>query len=389
MDMKALPFFVGFSILGAILLVVPISVSAQSGPCGCKDRDDLVNQLNKTNAALDAAEFYMKSAKPTDMTDEIPDWPAGNKQTWKEIIDGAISQASYDVDNPSAQGMIIKVDGSTCEPSITAGTKCLKSIADKSAPLHKAVCLRISRSGGGLEVVNYLRSLSDALRAEVRDILSRLQALPKSCGLDDWVGSIRYSFVRTDYHKNEKPGVVETIEDTLIIKGVIRLNGKYPLDYWKYPSSWEATGEYGENKESKGTRACKGGLATAKQDGNYKRNHIFKWNKNGEASEDTDVSIGEVQDGNNVPIEFRIPKIVMKTSGFSKDSETSSCPKPNGDFDGPPTPWDAEIQLDSQKIFFIGSYFPGNPEKISGSSILESGKTGTAIVTFNLYKLKP
>jgi len=96
-----------------------------------------------------------------------------------------------------------------------------------------------------------------------------------------------------------------------------------------------------------------------------------------------------VQEGNKVPIDFRIPKIVMKTSGYSKDSYVSNCPKPNGDFDGPPTPWDVEFPLDSQMINFVGSYFPGNPDKISGSATLESGKTGTVIVTYNLFKLKP
>lgn len=123
-------------------------------------------------------------------------------------------------------------------------------------------------------------------------------------------------------------------------------------------------------------------------DGKYESKHIFKWNKNGQISKDTDVSIGDVQESNKVPIDFRIPKIVLKTSGYSRDSYNTDCPKPNGDFDGPPTPWDTEFPLDSQMINFVGSYFPGNPDKISGSVTLESGKTGTVIVTYNLYKLK-
>jgi len=75
--------------------------------------------------------------------------------------------------------------------------------------------------------------------------------------------------------------------------------------------------------------------ATAKLDGRYETKHIFKWDENGQIAGNTDVSIGDLQEGNKVPIDFRIPKIVLKTSGYSKDSYISSCPKPNRDFDGP------------------------------------------------------
>lgn len=62
-------------------------------------------------------------------------------------------------------------------------------------------------------------------------------------------------------------------------------------------------------------------------DGKYESKHIFKWNKNGQISKDTDVSIGDVQESKKVPIDFRIPKIVMKTSGYSKDSYISKSPQ--------------------------------------------------------------
>lgn len=388
MNMKAVPFLIGFSLMSVVLLTSPLSVNAQAGPCACKDKADLINQLNKSSAALNAIQQYLKTTKPTDMTNEIPATPANNKLTWKEIINGAIYQAGLDVDDANAQAMIIKTDSSSCGVT-TAGTQCLKSIADKSSILHEVACLfeKNPKSGGVVDVPNYLRKVSDAYRAEVAEILNRLKALQKTCKLDDWIGTIQYSFVSRAFNKNEKPGVVETIEDTLTINGIIRLKGEYPLNYWKYPSSWEATGKYDEFKETKDTLPCKGGLATAKLDGKVQSKHIFKWDKTGESHEDTDVSIGDVQEGNQVPIDFRIPKIVLKTSGYSRDSYLTDCPKPNGDFDGPSVPWDVEIPLDSQRINFVGSYFPGSPEKISGSATLESGKTGTVIVTYNLYKL--
>lgn len=404
--MKARSFYIGFSsdsfkitslplkvfVLSIAFLIFPVAVNAQAGPCSCKDRSDLVNQLNRANAAMSTAQYFRQAMGEhlSRHISEILDGPNPENTTYKEMIDADISDDVNIVDDSKAGGVYIKTDGSTCEPTVSATSACLKSLGEKIAPAHKSLCER-RKSGmgnGRLTVDVYLGGLIDLYNAEIAAISNLLKSIQKTCAFDDWIGTIRYSLVQRNSSKNQKPGVTESVEDTLNIDGMIRLNGKYPLNYWKYPSSWEATGKYDENKESNGPRACKGGVRTAVLDGRYQTKHVFKWDKNGQTSEDTEVSIGEVQAGNKVPIEFRIPKIILKTSGHSNDSYTSTCPKPNGDFDGPAVPWNVEIPLDSQKVSFVGSYFPGNPEKISGSSTLESGKT-TVIVTYNLYKLKP
>jgi len=377
--------------LSSLVLLAAIAVAAQAGPCSCKDKADLINQLNRANAAYSSVKYLQLAMGDHNKrpVNELLDGENPGNLNYKDVIDQELSDDVNAVNDPKAGTILIKTDASTCEPTVSASTACLKSIAEKLAPRRKEFCIKQRDSfttGNPMRVSTYLDFLDQWYKTELAEIAARLSALQKSCRPTDWIGTIKYSFDSRNFNKNEKPGAVETIEDTLTIAGIIKLNGDYALEY---PSSWEAGGKYEENKESKGSRPCKGGLATAKLDGQYQTNHIFKWNKNGQISRNTDVSIGDVQEGNKVSIDFRIPKIVMKTSGSSKDSYVSNCPKPNGDFDGPPTPWDVEFPLDSQMINFVGSYFPGNPDKISGSATLESGKTGTVIVTYNLFKLKP
>lgn len=375
MNMKAASFLIGITIFGVIMLITPIPVNAQASPCKCEDKVDLIDQLNKASAAMKTISDLLQTMKSqNDLVAKIPADSNPKQMSWKEIIDGAVYQAGYSVSSLT--------EPTSCEFKVLASSACLKSLAAKIAVDRKAVLC----PSASLTVRDYLLRLSRIYKKDIAEIVARLSALQKSCRPTDWIGTIRYSFDQRNSNRNEKPGLVETIEDTLKIDGIIKLNGDHALEY---PSSWEAGGKYEENKESKGSRPCKGGLATAKLDGKYESKHIFKWDKNGQISRDTDVSIGDVQEGNKVTIDFRLPKIVMKTSGYSKDSYVSNCPKPNGDFDGPPTPWDVEFPLDSQMINFVGSYFPGNPDKISGSVTLESGKTGTVIVTYNLFKLKP
>ncbi len=393
MNMKAASFLIGITIFGVIMLITPIPVNAQASPCTCKDRADLINQLNRANAAYSVVKYlYFQRAMGDHLNrpvNELLDGENPGNLNYKDVIDGELSDDVNAVNDPKASTIVIKTDASTCEPTVSASTACLKSLAEKLAPRRKEFCIKQRdgfTSGRYMTVSDYLDFLERLYKDEIAEIVARLSALQKSCRPADWIGTIKYSFDQRNFNKNEKPGVVETIEDTLKIDGIIRLNGDHALEY---PSSWEATGKYDELKKSNGSLPCKGGLATAKLDGKYESKHIFKWDKNGQISRDTDVSIGDVQEGNKVTIDFRIPKIVLKTSGYSRDSYNTDCPKPNGNFDGPSTPWDVEFPLDSQMINFVGSYFPGNPDKISGSVTLESGKTGTVIVTYNLFKLKP
>lgn len=363
--------------------ITPAVLIAQPGsPCKCEDKADLLNQLQMANAALNKIQQYLKTVKPTEMVNDFASAPNPTGITKRVRVFDAIAEEMRSVEQKDAHAMIFIIDNETCKVTSAADTPCLKSLIDQTLLIKQELTCERGKNGS---LSDYLRGLSEVYNYEIAQILKRLSVLPKSCRPDNWFGTIRYSYFRKDYNKDEKPGIVHTIEDILTIDGIIRLDGFFA---YEYPSSWEAGGKYVENKESNGMRPCIGGLKPGKADTQYQTKFIFKWDKSGSKVKDTEVTIGEPDEGSKIPIGFRIPEITVKTSGYKKGSSTSGCPKPNGDFDGPPEPWDIEFPLDSQKINFIGSYFLGNPEKISGSETLESGKTGTVVVTYSLYKFK-
>ncbi len=57
MKIKAASFLIGITIFGVILLITPIPVNAQTGPCSCKDKADLINQLNRAKAAYSTVKY--------------------------------------------------------------------------------------------------------------------------------------------------------------------------------------------------------------------------------------------------------------------------------------------------------------------------------------------
>lgn len=369
--------FVKAAGLVVIFLVASVAISAQ-GPCACKDKADLINQLNRANAALNTVEFYLKTANPSDMTNEIPDWPADNKETWKEILNGAISQASLDVDNSNAQVMIIKTDSSTCEPTVTAGA-CLKSIADKSAPAHKEVCMleKNPRSGGGIAVEHYLRKMTEVYRAEIAEILKTLRALPKECKIFDWFGSITYIESTAENFVMDEGKT--TVENTMIRRGRILVNGD-PRPF----SSWEVTGKYSYVKTGSSYSYCTATDRRSDKRTPYETSWRQEWDKTGSQPANIEVSIGEPEE-NRVPVSFAVPPIKMANKGGTTDSRKDGCPKAS--FNNY-TPFNANIDLSASPVNSSAPYFKADPEKLSGSETKDI-PSGTITVTFNLYRFGP
>jgi hypothetical protein len=376
--MKASSFLIGFSTLTIVLLIAPVTLRAQggqSGPCSCADKADLIDQLNKASAAMNTISNLLQTlSSQNELVETIPTAGNPNKMSWKEIIDAVVYQSGYLVSDASTS--------KSCEFKALETTACMKSLSAKLAPYRKDLCTVFKFTVG-----QYLLKLSEIYRKDIAEILARLSAVEKKCRPTSWFGTIRYSFVQSDQSTtNRPPAETHTIEDSLKIDGIIRLDGDYALEY---PSNWESGGKYDENKISNGPRPCTGGLATAKMDGNYKTTYIFRLDKSAPPlSKNTEVAIGEPDQG-KIPIGFWRPKFTLNAVGFIRRSYTSDCPTHDGEYDGPSEPYAMEIPLDAERINFDASYFPGSPEKISGTSIIESGKTVNVKVTYNLYKLKP
>ncbi len=378
--------------------IAPTELIAQpaAGPCKCEDKADLINQLNMANAALNTIQQYLMTTKKTDLVNEIAPAPNSTGVTKGANVINAINQAISSVHQTGAHAGSVTTSTITCESKAEADTSCLKSLYELYGADRRDFCQREKvkqKLGENDDIMNflplndYLFSLRDAYSHLIKEILNRLNAMPKSCRFNSWFGTIRYSYTRKDHKDQDRPQYNEThsFDDTLTLDGIIRLDGDYSFEY---PSSWQVGGKNEEKKHSSGMLSCKGGLKQEGDKHKYETDFIFTWDKSGSKVGNTEVNIGELFETGKIPIQFKIPEITMTTNGYSKSSSKSDCPKPNGDFDGPPEPWNITIPLGSQKIPFNGSYLPGNPEKISGSDTIESGKTDTAVVIYNLYKFK-
>jgi len=208
------------TLLSAVFLIVPAALKAQTSPCSCKDKADLINQLNKTSAALNKLQQYLTTLKPTDMTDEIPSSPMDNKLTWKQIIDAAAYDAGYYVEDTNAGIMAVMIDSVTCGSTISAGTPCLRSLAEKISKFRESDCRILKNPKRSQIALNYVMSLSDTYRLEIAEIIKYLRALPKGC-INDWFGLITYNETTTN---NSTIGNT-TVEDNMTRTGRMSLNG--------------------------------------------------------------------------------------------------------------------------------------------------------------------
>ena len=386
MNMKAVSSLIGISILGAILLAEPISAEAQAGPCACKDKADLLNQLYRANAATNSAQFLLQAMGNGDHgsrnVSEILDGPNPEHVNYKEMIDEEISDDVNMVDDPKAGGIYIKTDASgTCEPNIIATSACLKSLAAKTAPAHKSFC-EAKRTGlgrGTLTVYSYLNLLRQLYTAEITEILKLLHALPRECKPYDWVGLITYD--ETTIHITtiqDTPTVTETGEDIINRKGMIRLNGN-PNPF----STWEAGGKYSLTKTSKSWKYC-----TATDRRNDKRTEYatrfrIRWDNTGTQAANIEVTIDE-PDGGRAVVSFRVPPIKVSQKGETTDILTGGCPK---EAFNNSIPINNDSVFDSSPVSSSAPYFKAEPERLSGTDTKIIPNGGAIKVTFNLYRI--
>ena len=400
--MKARSFLIGFSsgtntfwfakvILSSIVfLIVPIVVSAQ-GPCICKDKADLLNQLNKANAAFNSLQQYLKTLKQTDLADEIPPVPSGNRLTWRQIIDGTAYDAGYDVEDVNAGIMIVKIDSVTCGSTVTAGTACLKSLAEKVSRSLNATCASSNKLKSQV-ALDYVLKLSDSYREEIAEIIKYLRALPKECPLNDWFGTINVSEeIRNDSTETRK-GTVTTMNDKTVRTGRIVLMGSEETN--SYSSFWTVSGGSKFSSETNSASPCSGGLGKKGPDMAWNGGMTRTVDYSGGNPATTQVDIGDPED-NRSQISFALAQVNGQGKGKQREWRTDPCPDPK--------PIDKTFDMDIPDFVlsagrippFRAVYFPaGDIEKLSGSETINMypypvpGQSHTIRVSYNLYRLK-
>lgn len=193
-----------FIIAFVILLSNFLSAQAQSKPCGCSDKKDLLNRLNVVEAAIQEyrvqievmKEQEKKEGKPLMLTKERYD-----------ILENSVNTAMNRVKAPSARSATAKSNGGNCDfKEINAPTDCLRESITRHEKVHHRACLAIFQDTPAFpnETYQTRMRLADFAQEEIfayleerKFILSQLQSSPKDCIPNNWFGYVVYQKVET------------------------------------------------------------------------------------------------------------------------------------------------------------------------------------------------
>ena len=382
--------FIGFLLCSIFVSVATSELIAQNPPCGCEDKADLLNQLNRANAAMYKIQHYLNTLKLDAYVNEIKD--AETTLTLEKAINHLINREMQSVEDKNARKMSFTLDPNSCATTGSADSACLKLVLDKIAKFQQDLCLydKKMEKGGFVTVGEYLLKFSEMYKIEIAEILKLLRGLPARCRPGDWFGMIRYTELREMNTKESAKGREEASQDTLKRTGMISLTGIEGNPF----SSWQAGGKHKETKDTKGTMYCTASDRWAKKETPYETHFIVEFDRNGTTSLNMQVEIGDLEEGNLVPIGFQIPSMKVMMIGKTTDTRNSGCP---GDNINNNIPLSTDTVFESSRFNFKGRYFSGDPEKISGSETIDQipavktdklTMSNTVQISYNLYKLR-
>lgn len=367
------------------ILVADILVSIANGqalPCGCADKADLLDQLNRSNAALNEIAQLQKTIPAGASINQKASEPNASK-TWKEVISDTLDKAVNPVADSGARHGPAYADP-TCQQINKGETACLRAFVERVKLPRQRVCEFEMKSG---DVGSYMRVVSDMFNAEIAEVLKLLRPLQKSC-LKDWFGTITYNETRSlSSNDRTSSGTAVASTDTIIRSGAIKLNG----DPDTQVGSWQVGGRHTETKDSSGMRACTGGLKTANANTPYETHYREEFDRSGSSVGNLKVNIGEPSE-NSIGIDFQLPEIKVLMNGNRSDVRTSGCPNDNLSKTEPIV---MDTIFDPQRYSFDATFFPGDLQKISGTGAQDMlppikndkmSMSNTIRVTYNLYR---
>lgn len=186
------------------------SAQAQTKPCGCEDKEDLLNLLNWTDMAIQEYQFQLglleEMEKAENRTVIFSD--DGYKKLW-ESVNGAIGAVRQ-------KGYGITMNTNDCSISgMESQSLCVQEFHDILYHYLQKACMstlpsREGKPGSYLEGMKMSQIIVQTILAykSARNwVLRTLQSLPKGCRPNDWFGYVVYQKVKTDISVEARPPV--------------------------------------------------------------------------------------------------------------------------------------------------------------------------------------
>jgi len=354
------------------------TAQAQTKPCGCEDKADLLELLNQVEMSIQEAQFQMdsilakerESGKPTTATDE------GVGPVYEAIHNAAksVANATYPGDSMNLIDCTIK-RGSSHSDCVELVKKhfydipqkaCLasKSSRDPDEPYYKRMELR-----------SFLVQLMMAYTEERKFILDMLKSLPNNCRPNDWFGYIVLTRVFTSEEVEPIPptprlshltgatfgGTRTTKKEGTEIGLVLVRNGK--------PMSIRASGASTENAAFAGSREvyCGGavGWKTGQDELTYKS--FLKSKDNDDAYDASDRTVLTVNPANQTYNVYTTVFPRVNLTGEKARSEKSAFTLCRGQ-DAPDStePYTSSIIVHPHSVT-NEKIKPGSPDFLEGS----------------------
>ncbi len=208
-----------FFVMSIILILSGfISAQAQTKPCGCADKQDLLNLLNMSQRAIQEYNSQLDLLNQREERNSQPEMYS--RDSFAKLIN-LIETALADVSGNGATKYRLP-DMSIGDCSITekdTQNECLRQIYKSLFDVYQKACEEtISQPGLNKSLIKMKQVIEhqiSAYQAMQNFILKMLKSLPKSCRPNDWFGYVVYQKVKTQVSNKTIPPRPRRLDDRM------------------------------------------------------------------------------------------------------------------------------------------------------------------------------
>jgi hypothetical protein len=330
--------------------VLPAIALAQA-PCECKDVPDLINRLAMAHAAIDKYQAEIANASnPGGMGKKTAGGvDPSSGRNYRDLLQTSVNEAMGQLARTGRRGGKADTSGVTCKADVKAESACLEAVLRPHEALHESECTsqKGKRQLGAFDdrlqamlLTDYAAEEIKGYKIEIEEIVKRLRAMRKECGLSGWVGTIHAFETKQMKSKLTTPPQaqfdsekVRTMDDWRARRGAIFHDGTTSTAYWHTEQSMAHT-ETGSLRVG-----CIGGLMPRSPDRSETTTKVEGTSGTGFSNVAPPVDIDVTVDGFYYELGFELPEVPGQFEGRSAWTRTGGCKNESGEVKIPKDTW--------------------------------------------------
>ena len=186
------------------------SAQAQSQPCGCADKEELLNLLNVTRMEIQELKFQLNLITDQEKASGTP--VMFSQDGYKKLME-TLTNAARAVQKKGLGHGTVTMDSRTCSIKDTeTGNYCVRQVRLIINRVHQKACMegQLERQWGvsyrtRMEMKRLVLEKIEAYNAAQEFVLQMLKSLPKTCRPNNWFGYIVLQRVFTSVDEETIP----------------------------------------------------------------------------------------------------------------------------------------------------------------------------------------